>query len=54
MCHQGLTLTLKRTRPIGPVAENFTRPDLNITRPDLPTYSYFYYKHDKCVHDSVP
>jgi hypothetical protein len=31
---QGSTLTLKRTRPVGPVAQNFTRPDLNITRPD--------------------
>ena len=31
---------LKRTRPVEPVAQNFTRPDLNITRPDygLPEY----------------
>ena len=37
---QGSTLTFKRTRPVGPVAANFNRPDLNITRPDygLPKY----------------
>jgi hypothetical protein len=42
---QGSTLTF-RTRPIGPVAQNFTRPDLNITRPDLPKNLYFYHKQD--------
>ena len=37
---QGSTLTLKKNRPVGSVAQNFTRPDLNISRPD---YLNFFY-----------
>jgi hypothetical protein len=44
MDNTGSTLTLKRTRAVGPVAENFTRPDLNITRPDFLNFLLFQYR----------